>query len=322
MFKSNALLKIAAISLPFFFMLSNQLLSANTMPENLITITIPLLVLDEDIGLTMPRAFRTSLFEYKPTIDKVPTREGLDSLKVAGSAQFSKQSLEQALKSLDGPVWIIDLRNESHGFINGIPISWYSPGNQSNIGESDDNIQRQEQMLFNDIARQPAIMVDKILEKSHGNIKKTKSMMLKISNVSTESALVNSLNLGYMRIGVLDHHGPEDADVTNFVEFIKTVPPESWLYFHCRGGRGRSTTFMVMYDILRNAKKVSLNDIVQRQALLGGINLFKIPSDEDDEWKKQAAIDRKNFITKFYQYAKDPKGLDRTSWSQWIAKHK
>lgn len=87
------------------------------------------------------------------------------------------------------------------------------------------------------------------------------------------------------------------------------------------GGAGRTTTFMVMYDIMKNAHKLSLNDIVQRQALLGGNNILEISQSEDDAWKKKAAIERKHFIEKFYKYVHDPEGFQSTSWRQWAILH-
>ena len=35
---------------------------------------------------------------------------------------------------------------------------------------------------------------------------------------------------------------------------------------------GRTTTFMIMYDIIKNGNNVSLNDIIGRQVLLSGIS--------------------------------------------------
>ena len=42
-------------------------------------------------------------------------------------------------------------------------------------------------------------------------------------------------------------------------------------HFHCKEGIGRTTTFMIMYDIMKNYKEVSLNDIIKRQYLPSGI---------------------------------------------------
>lgn len=319
MLKRKSLEKFTAVCL-FFLMLPNQGVCAQPMTDP--SFNIPTLVLDEDPGLTMPGRFRTSKDEFKTVAEKVPTREGLDSLQIIGSAQFSKATLENALKKIDGPVWIVDLRKESHGFVNGTPISWYSRGNQSNISESDDNIIRQEQMIFNDVRRQGSILVAQILKKKDGVIIKSRPIDMKVSNAQTESSLINHLNLSYLRLGVLDHHRPSDDTVDHFIDFVKTLPPDAWLYFHCRGGKGRTSTFMVMYDMMKNAKKVSMDDIITRQTYLGSSDLVSISDLEEDAWKREDMIERKDFIAKFYQYAKDSRGLGKKTWTEWIAKNK
>ena len=318
MLKSTTLLKFTVILIAFIIMLCNQLLNAQTMEK--IESSIPLLVLDEEPGLILPKAFRTSSSNFSDK-ENATSKEGLEDLKAAASAQFSTQTLQNALKSLEGPVWIVDLRKESHGFVNDMPISWYSAQNRGNVNESDDNILRQEAMLFSDLKRLKVINVNKIEEKKEGVIEKTTPVHFNIENAFPEVTLANKLNLGYLRLGVLDHHRPEDITVDHFIDFVKTLPPESWLYFHSRGGKGRSTPFMVMYDIMRNGHKVSLEDIVARQALLGGSNLFDISEEGDDNWKKEAAIERKDFITKFYKYVKDRRGYPEKSWSEWSKKH-
>ncbi len=302
-----------------FLLLVNEVAGAQAMSES--NFNIPVLVLDADLGAEIPKRFRTSKDQFK-TADNPPSRAGMDSLQIAGSAQFSKTSLENALKKMDGPVFIVDLRKESHGFIDGVPISWYSKGNQSNASESDDNLIRQEQMLINDVRRQGSMLVSQILQKKDGIITKTRPIDMKVKNAQTESSLANHLNLGYIRLGVLDHNRPSDHTVDTFVDFVKTLPSETWLYFHCRGGKGRSTTFMVMYDMIKNGKKVSMEDIIKRQVLIGGTDLFLVSDDEDDAWKKDDIIERKKFITRFYQYATDSRGLGKKSWSEWNTKNK
>ncbi len=322
MFKSKSVEKYTAFLIALVALMFSQLSSAQDMSDSTIS-NVPVLVIDEAPGTTIPKNFRTSKDEFRESdIKKLPSKEGLDKLQIAGSGQFSKISLEAALKKLDGPVWVIDLRKESHGFVNGLPISWYSIGNQSNIHESNDNIQRQEQMIFNDVKRQAGILVSQILKKKDGHIIQSKPINLKIASAQTESSLINGDNLGYLRIGVLDHHRPADNDVDEFLAFVKTLPPEAWLYFHCRGGKGRTSTFMVMYDMIRNAKKVSMEDIVARQHLIGSNDLLQLVEDEDDIWKQEDLIERRNFIIKFYQYAKDKKGLGVKTWSEWTAKNK
>lgn len=67
---------------------------------------------------------------------------------------------------------------------------------------------------------------------------------------------MSRLQLNYIRIPVQDRHGPDDDTVNAFVTFVKTLPEDVWLHFHCLAGEGRTTTFMVIYDILRNAPLV------------------------------------------------------------------
>jgi protein tyrosine phosphatase len=298
-------------------MLSNQLLNAKS---NYMVEDIPMLVFDEEDGLTLPSKFRSSAEPFKSEAEPMPTREGLANLKACASAQFSKHTLGNALKKIGENVWIIDLRKESHGFVNDVPISWYNERNQSNINESDDNIQRMEDMLFSDLKRQKAIMVNRIKEKKEGTIQDAQPLDVKVDTAFTESTLASQLNVGYLRISVLDHHRPEDMAVDEFISFVNNLPQNAWLYFHCRGGKGRSTTFMVMYDMLRNAKNVSLNDIVQRQAMIGGTNVLKVSEDAEDAWKKDAAKTRKAFVEKFYQYAKGQHYLNET-WTNWNQHH-
>jgi len=179
---------------------------------------------------------------------------------------------------------------------------------------------RQEGMLLNDLRNQEGIMLGHILEKQNGNIVKMDEHRINIESVMSEYALTAHLKLNYLRIGVQDHHAPEDRDVENFLDFFKGMPKDAWIYFHCRGGKGRTTTFMTMVDMLHNASKVPLNDIINRQALLGGTNIFSIPQDPQDAWKKQAAIERKEFITQFYEFAQDKQGYPKSTWADWKAR--
>jgi protein-tyrosine phosphatase len=76
-----------------------------------------------------------------------------------------------------------------------------------------------------------------------------------------------------------------------------------------------------MYDMLRNAKKVSFNNIMDRQVELGGSNivLSSLDDKEDLNWKDELAKHRHNFIRQFYDYAKDPHGFPERSWNEWLA---
>ena len=68
--------------------------------------------------------------------------------------------------------------------------------------------------------------------------------------------------MGYCRFPTTDHVRPRDTEVDAFVAFASTLPTDTWLHFHCRGGDGRTTTFLVMHDTMHNAPGVSIEDIL------------------------------------------------------------
>lgn len=279
----------------------------------------PVLVLDQKVLNEKLRKFRSTHDQIVITDKLLPNLTGLNSLNISGSAQFSEGSLKNALTIVPShyPIYIIDLRQESHGFINGIPISWYVLENKINQGLTDKQILAKEAALIGTIAKQSTVTLNQISEKEEGRIKKSKALKISVKKAETEAMLSNRLKMIYHRIAVLDHYKPSDAAVDEFLAFIENLPPQVWLHFHCKGGKGRTTTFMILYDILKNGHFVSLEDIVARQVLLGGSKVFTISTSDKNLWKRQAAVERKAFIERFYQYATSEKGYSHCSWSEW-----
>jgi protein-tyrosine phosphatase len=108
-----------------------------------------------------------------------------------------------------------------------------------------------------------------------------------------------------------------DGEVDRFVISVRALPAGQWVHFHCRAGKGRTTTVLALYDMLRNAGRVSLDDIVNRQSLLiGDYNLLQL--EEQSGWKAPLAADRANFVRAFYDYARaNPNGSPQL-WSEWL----
>lgn len=135
----------------------------------------------------------------------------------------------------------------------------------------------------------PITVVD-LRQESHGN----------------EKELVMSQGLSYVQIPVKDGGIPTDDMVDHFIELVKSQPENSWLHFHCKAGVGRTTTFMVMYDIVKNHKEVSLDEIIQRQLALGNVKPKNIYNNE-----------RINFLKKFYEYCNSNGDSYKIKWSEW-----
>lgn len=63
---------------------------------------------------------------------------------------------------------------------------------------------------------------------------------------------------------------PYIAKANSEIHIVEDTPNNTSLpiHFHCKAGIGRTTTFMIMYDIIKNYQHISLNDIIKRQVVL------------------------------------------------------
>jgi len=245
-----------------------------------------------------------------------PSVAGLAQLRASGSAEFTADSLKPMLAKLPGPVTIFDLRQEDHGFINGNAVSWYATNNWANVGKSPKAISTDEKQRLQSCAvGSEVVLTDDSAIKGGAANAPVERVTVQITQ--TEKKLVAAAGAAYVRIPVTDHCRPTDAAVDQFVLAVRSLPAGSWAHFHCRAGKGRTTTFMALYDMLRNARDVSLQDIVSRQsALIGNYNV--LAADPDEGGKAGVAADRAAFVKAFYDYARaNPNGSPQL-WSEWL----
>ena len=211
---------------------------------------------------------------------------------------------------------IIDLRQESHGFLNGNAISWYAPGNAANIKLTDQEIENEQDRLLDDLNHQEFVKVATVLSKTNDEeVKQTKSTEFTVHKISSEEQVANDYHLKYHRVYVTDHHAPSDAEVDRFINIISLIPANQWIYFHCLAGVGRTTVFMSMYDMMHNAKTLSFDEILDRNALQGGKDLRLLP--KVGEYKYEMSVKRLMFLKQFYQYAHDNSDNFKTTWTEW-----
>jgi hypothetical protein len=282
--------------------------------------TKPLLILNMSNEEVLPRHFRTCQSPYSCTLCKKPTREGLDQLLISGSAQFSELSWKAILKAIphQGPIVNVDLRQETHGFLNGAAISLYATQNWGNLGKTNNQIDKEERAWLKQLKNHKEITLHIVESKGEKNINKTRPITVPVSSVSSEAELMTQFKSDYLRLHISDHQAPRAAEVDKFVQFVRTLPNNTWLHFHCKAGRGRTTTFMAMYDMIRNAKHISFDDIIARQRLLGGADLLSQPL--TSSWKYYLEIHRVNFLKDFYEYAKSNLDDFNTPWSLFLKK--
>lgn len=270
---------IAVFGFTFFYTRDSNLVPQSTK-----------LVVDNSIN-GIPKNFRkTSSLGARAQKDlKDLNLTGLSTLNISGSAQFSQKGLEMIKNDIGSSyaITIVDLRQESHGFINGIPVSLRGNNNKLNKGLSMSEIlSRQNKFL-------ESIKVGKTLNLG-------KKGQIVVNSVQNEKECTAKENLNYIWIPVTDREEPSDNMVHYFINSIKSLPQNKWLHFHCKAGEGRTTTFMAMYDMMKNAKSVSFDDIIYRQYVMGGENLAKKTKNENGNSEK-----RYNFLKKFYEYCKE-----------------
>src|SRR5437867_10804999 len=86
------------------------------------------LIWDIDLKLAnaLPRNFRTTDDPLKANNGETPATIGLSDLRASGSGEFTADNLKLLLARTHGPVTVVDLRQETHIFVNHLPVSWYA----------------------------------------------------------------------------------------------------------------------------------------------------------------------------------------------------
>jgi len=264
----------------------------------------------------LPRNFRTTDDPIKPSEGKTPDLTGLTDLHAAGSGAFSTDEFKLALARMHSPVTVFDLRQESHVFVNGRPISWYATNDWANVGRTHDDI------LGDEIHQKSQIGLGEKLILHDANAlkspdKATPPTEIIPQSASTEKEIIEAMQAKYVRLTISDHVRSDDSEVDRFIEAVRSLPADGWVYFHCRAGKGRTTTFLALYDMLHNARRVSLEDIAHRQELLGD-DFDVLQPAPTGSWKTPYTEDRIAFVRAFYDYARANPGGQPQLWSEWL----
>lgn len=227
------------------------------------------LVFDTDRDAPIPKRFRD-----------------ISSLNISGSAQFEPSQIENLKKKINVlDTYIVDLRQESHGFLtDDDAVSFYSTERLLNNGFNSEETLADEKEKFGAI--KPGDM-ENIFNK-RGSFSET----IKVEKSQIELNLVKDSGLNYVLFSTRDGHIPTPTMVDSFVSFIVETPPTTHLHFHCNHGEGRTTMFMAMFQMMKESSTKSLKEILYEQLAAGGIVLTDNTT-------------RTNFLQDFYDYTKE-----------------
>lgn len=295
-------------------------LVANNAPVRPPDADSPVLIWDIDAKLAnaLPRNFRMTDEPLHPSNGEAsPAAIGLSDLRASGSGEFTPESLKLVLSRTRGPITVFDLRQETHIFVNDLPVSWYASRDWANVGRTQRAVEADEAAWVESLKLGSKISIRPGHPVKHGQAESVTPQRVTVKSARTERDVVSRADAKYVRVTVTDHARPLDNEVDRFVLAVRALPQNAWAHFHCEAGLGRTTTFMVLYDMLRNASRVSLEDIVRRQKILSdGYDVLQ--PDEPGNWKAPYAEDRAAFIRAFYDYARaNPNGRPQL-WSEWL----
>ena len=264
----------------------------------------------------LPARFRTPTLPLVINPKLHVDLRGFNDLAMSASAQISENTFQAVRKNMKGKIWIVDLRQESHGFIDGVAIDWLEGKNEGNKGLNLEEMQHKERTLLEELQKNPTVSIHEIISMDSlgAEIAVTRKHEVRVQKVETEAELAKRLGVEYIRIPVSDRGFPSAEQVDRFLN----LPQDAWLHFHCMGGVGRASTLMLMLDMLHHGNAFSLETYLNRQYWLLGKETF-LYGEPDVKWPLWMHIEirsKNDFLERFHCFASDAKRGNLT-WSQW-----
>ncbi|MBS0271781.1 MAG: hypothetical protein JSR85_03960 [Proteobacteria bacterium] len=214
---------------------------------------------------------------------------GLRELQASGGTSVRFIDLQSRLRHITGPKIIVDGMAEFHGYINGIPSTFFG-------------YQRGRAPSFKHLIRRWIF---------------TGTTEICPELVTPEALEAQKYGFEYKKVNIGSKFIETDQNIDEIVAFYDSIPKDAWLHFHCAHGKGRTSILLVMLDTLRNAPQVSLEDIVTRQYLLGSEDLLNTEVWKNGTYNKRKLEARKKFVEEFYLFAVQRKAGGIQKWSDW-----
>ncbi len=232
---------------------------------------------------------------------------------MSGSAQFSVnqfRALVPELRKQAEDIWIVDCRLESHGFINGIAVSWCNAQNNANAGKTAGEAEAEEAALS-------SLAGTTVTAYTTKNNQPADSMNYTVETWETERSVVEAEGLHYLRLACPDHCWPPAKTIDSFIAFAADLDENTWLHFHCQAGSGRTGAFMTIFEMMQKPG-VPVETILQHQADTGSGNLVSRAAPEKSHVQKERCV----MARAIWLYIQENHETGYTmKWSEWLESH-
>ena len=216
------------------------------------------IILDALNVQTLPKHFRSPTF-VKPSLKQKVDITGFNTLRISGSGQFSRAQFLELLSHMKKrhhvmpkDLYLVDLREEPHFLVNDDAVTVHYGPLTHQKGKSPEEVINSELIRIRQVKAFPYFFMNQVIKFKDGMPGSKATKILALHSVESEKHFVESQGAHYLRIPVTDHYRPENKDIDAFLDFVNSVPASAWLHLKCRGGKGRTTTFMVLYDMIKN----------------------------------------------------------------------
>jgi len=228
---------------------------------------------------------------------------GIENLNSSGSGYLKKKHLDKILAQKKEPTFIFNISfydNDTY-YLNDKNLKWYYGivlENNQITGLNKNIIKRAKYKIRQKISNFDITDLDRLIDE--------KIMLSEYEHVT------------YFQINPPAWLS-EFEYMNDVIQAFESIPVGSHVYFHCNRGRGRTTTFMTLYDIFRNYKTQPLQDIIDRHYCLGGEDIGNTEPKKNGTWKPTALTARYDLVARFYKYMNDPIGYPNHSWIEWLS---
>ncbi len=218
---------------------------------------------------------------------RILSSAGDESLRASASGVLSKGQFEYLIAKLNSDavpgtlgetkkIHVVDTSSHAHGFVNNMQVIWLD---QAVLSELDDRASEDlESDLLAGLKRAKKLTLYTVPASSQ-EVDLNLSDVLKLGGqkiqvqadaAETEQQYLKTKRILYTRIPITgkDLAKIENKQIEQFTKLVRKIKKEEWLHFHNEEGASNLSQALLIVDVLRNASRTSLEDILSRQNAL------------------------------------------------------